>query len=444
MRWRPAKDDDTRKTDPRAEPESAALRRGTLWNFAAFGVMVAAGLLLNVLIGGQSGPVALGVFNQTYAVVVLVSHIAVLGLHYSALTHTARESSPPIRHAIAQSALALTLVTGAVGVTALALAAPAIGAVLGSPDTEAAILFAAPGVFFLAINKVLLGLANGRREMRAFAVGQGARYILMLVVAVLWWLWAWPLEMIGLVFTLPEAIVTVFFGAWSAARIRGRNSVALGPWMRRHLGFGARGWVHGLLAEMNVRVDVLMLGLFLGDREVGLYSFAAMLAEGFLNVLAVVRNQVNPLLANHLANNRKDDILRLARFLLPRVWLAGGVLTLLILAAYPLAVAILMPAGDYAAVWPVLAILLAGMTIYGAIAPFDAILMQGGRPGWQSTQMALTVTLNAGLNAALIPLFALTGAACATAVSLLCGGVVILLFCRKLLGLDLFYRSAMR
>ena len=46
-------------------------------------------------------------------------------------------------------------------------------------------LWAAPGLFCFAVNKVLLGVVNGLRRMRAFAIYTSLRYVLIAVGLVL-------------------------------------------------------------------------------------------------------------------------------------------------------------------------------------------------------------------------------------------------------------------
>jgi O-antigen/teichoic acid export membrane protein len=263
----------------------------------------------------------------------------------------------------------------------------------------------------------------------------------MIAVALVWWLAEWPLAFLGLIFTVPEVILTLVFGGWSLRQIGPGAHDPLKPWLGRLFSFAWRGCFHGMLAETNGRVDVIMIGLFLGDREVGLYSFAAMIAEGFFNILVVGRNQVAPLLARHMAEGRSQDIQGLFRRLSWRLWLGSGVIALAIGAAYPLAVDLLMGDAAYLVAWPALGVLLIGMAVYGAFAPFDTLLMQSGYPGWQSIQMAMVLLANALLNALLIPAFGLSGAALATALSFGVGALVLLGLTRRLLGFGLFSKG---
>ena len=74
----------------------------------------------------------------------------------------------------------------------------------------------------------------------------------------------------------------------------------LEPGPRVHLVYGTKSAVSGMLLELNSRVDVLMIGYFLDDARVGIYSFASTLAEGVFQLLVVLQNNYNPLIARSL------------------------------------------------------------------------------------------------------------------------------------------------
>ena len=61
-----------------------------LWNIASFGVMAACGVAINLIIGRWYNPEALGVFNQTYSVYIIVSQFAVAGVHLSVVKYVAQ------------------------------------------------------------------------------------------------------------------------------------------------------------------------------------------------------------------------------------------------------------------------------------------------------------------------------------------------------------------
>ena len=63
-------------------------------------------------------------------------------------------------------------------------------------------------------------------------------------------------------------------------------------WSKVHLNYGIRCFLSGVFLELKSRVDILMLGFFLSDYEVGIYSFSALFAEGFFQVLIVLQRYI--------------------------------------------------------------------------------------------------------------------------------------------------------
>ena len=52
----------------------------------------------------------------------------------------------------------------------------------------------------------------------------------------------------------------------------------------------------GVLLEMNSKIDIFMIGIFLSDSKVGIYSFCALFVEGF-QIFTVLQNIYNPILS---------------------------------------------------------------------------------------------------------------------------------------------------
>ncbi|MEK9752957.1 MAG: oligosaccharide flippase family protein [Rhodospirillaceae bacterium] len=388
----------------------------TAWNYGAFALMAATGVILNFFIAWHFGTAALGVFNQIYAVYVVAAQLAVFGVHDSAQKHVAEFAGDRAEtRAIAQTAVTLAAVIGGAVAFVLWAAAGVVGTLADSVPVGKGVALAAPGLMPFAINKVLLGVLNGERRMRAFAVVQGMRVLSILGLALLVALRDRPAYELGAAFSVAEAVILVpllfLVRPWQPG---GRAVRVTRQWIGRHLDFGTRALPNGFLAESYIRVDVLMLALFVDDAAVGVYSFAAMFIEGLYQVPTVVRTVVNPMLVKLVATADRVALGRFAR----RVMAAS-------LAIFVVTAGIVHVAFPYLAPWfadglvvgarEVLIPLTIGLGLYAAFVPLDFILMQAGQPGRQSALMTANITVNVLLNLALIPSYGIMGAALATA-----------------------------
>jgi O-antigen/teichoic acid export membrane protein len=388
----------------------------TAWNYGAFALMATTGVILNFFIAAHFGTAALGQFNQIYAVYIVAAQLAVFGVHDSAQKHIAEIAGEIAEmRAIAQTSVGLAAVIGGSVALIVWLASGAIGSLAQSPPVGKGVELAAPGLMLFAVNKVLMGILNGERRMRAFALAQAGRVLAILALALLVAYRDRPAYELGAAFSVAEAIILLpLLFAVRPWQPGGRAFAVTREWIGRHLDFGARALPNGFLAESYLRVDVLMLAVFVDDTAIGIYSFAAMFIEGLYQVPVVVRTVVNPVLVKLIATADMTALGRFARRVMA--------VSLAIFVAAATAVHIVFP---YLAPWfadglvagagQVLLPLTIGLGLYAAFVPLDFILMQAGRPGRQSTLMTVNIAINVILNLVLIPTYGIMGAALATA-----------------------------
>jgi O-antigen/teichoic acid export membrane protein len=397
-----------------------------IWNYGAFAVMAASGVVLNFFIAAHFGIEVLGVFNQIYALYVVTAQFAVMGFHDSAQKHVSEMDAEPHRiGVVSAAALVLAAAFGLVVAFGVYLLSQPIGMLADSVPVGQGIALAAPGLMFFAINKVLMGILNGVRRMKAFAGGQTLR-VSVILISCLGVAWAeLPPYMLGLSFTIAEVTLLPLLLYLVRPHLTDFSSgEALRRWIKVHFHFGSRALINGFLAESYIRIDIIMLAVFVSDREVGIYSFAALFIEGLFQVPVVFRTLANPELARLLNVGDKPATVKFCR----KVALVSlGVFVLaaaVVLFVYPF-LGPYFPDDLVNLSHPLLMILIGGLVIYALMIPMDMIVLQGGMPGRQSLLMSFNVLVNTALNLALIPLFGLYGAASATAIAFIVATVAI-------------------
>lgn len=390
----------------------------TAWNYATFAVMATTGVILNFFIAARLGIEALGVFNQIFAVYTVMAQFAVFCVHDSAQKHNAEFMDDTQElDVISAGAIWISATFGLVTALGVFLLSGPMGQLVDSPAVGKGVALAAPGLMFFAINKVLMGILNGRRRMKEFAVAQSFRVIVILVSCLALGMMDQPGYVLGISFTIAE--VLLFPGLMMVLRPPMTGFAGPHPirgWIEKHLRFGAKALTNGFLSEAYIRVDIIMLGIFLSDHAVGIYSFAALFIEGLYQIPTIVRTVVNPILVRLLLAGDKTEVSRFSRKV--------ALLSLGVFAAVGGGVLVVFPYLDpffpgqlVPQSYPLLMILAGGLVVYSAIIPFDHILLQAGQPGRQSILMTANLLANVLLNLALIPLFGIYGAAVATAIS---------------------------
>jgi O-antigen/teichoic acid export membrane protein len=233
----------------------------------------------------------------------------------------------------------------------------------------------------------------------------------------------------GVLFLVLAVEVSLSVPWWRARRWLG--------WARAHLAFGVKAVLSGMLLELNSRVDVLMLGLFLGDAEVGVYSFAALFAEGFYQLVVVLQNNYNPLLARLIAGGQREALEAVTRQRRAATYVLMGLAGLCLVLLFPHAVELLTGRPEYLAGRGAFIILVLGIVAGAGYLPFQGALSMAGLPGWHTLFMLLVVLSNVAGNWLLIPWLGLEGAALATALAFLFSVLLLWWMVRRLVGFRL-------
>lgn len=422
-----------------AATEHHRLRRDIAWNLMPVVLLAGVGLALNFLIGAWWDEAALGVFNLVTIALFDFAVLGAAGIQYSVLRAVAEAADDRDRVAAVVVGALIPNVALAAAMTALyvALHRP-IGAWLDSDAVATGMLWSAPGLFCFAINKVLFGIVNGLRRMRAFAGYTSLRYLLLGAgVVVARWL-ELDAEQLPAIWSFTEGVVLIVLVVEVIANVRlGRGLAGWRAWARRHLAFGVRGVTATLALEINSKLDVWMLGTALPEAQVGIYALAAALAEGATQLSVVVQNNINPIVARHLAAGQRGEIEALARRL--RRWFVPVMAGLCALGAvlYPVIIPWLIGKPSFAAGAGPFAIMMVGIAVASPYLPFQQVLLMGGHPGWHTLYVLGVVAVSFTANLVLIPMLGLPGAATALASSLVAMAVLLRVLARVRLGLRL-------
>jgi O-antigen/teichoic acid export membrane protein len=169
--------------------------------------------------------------------------------------------------------------------------------------------------------------------------------------------------------------------------------------------------------DVNTKVDVFILGIFLSDSLVGIYSFASTFAEGFMQLPVLLRNNINPILAKlsvkgnveltqKVVQNSKAKFLKLIG--------AVGIIAILL---FPLVFVVFSLENHRFDIWLIFSILVLFVSISSGYQPFLMLFNQFGHP-WQQTKFIIVLFLsNVVLVLMLVPLMGIYGAALGTGLS---------------------------
>jgi O-antigen/teichoic acid export membrane protein len=401
-------------------------------NAAGFVVFAVGALAANLLIARVYGPAITGLFNQVLAFYIVASQFAVLGTHLAALRQA---SLTDIDHDGEASAL--------VGTALIAVAVPAVtvmimgyAASLAVPylfTTEGlaeALRLALPGLFFFALNKVLINLATGFHLFRVFAIAQAGRSVLFLGACGIWVAARWSGHTITLALTVAEAALSCSLLVPLLARKGVRLPSDLSGRVASLVSFGIKAAPSVGFGDLNSRVDVLVLGLFASAEAIGVYTIAAWLIEGAIQLPVAVRPLVSPALARDAVTNSSNIRLLMRRVGWGTAGAMAGLLTAICL-VYPIGSRIILVDPRYQAAQLPLIILSIGVTIASYYLPFDLLLAQSGRPLAHTGFKGSVMLTNLALAFVLVPRLEATGAALAYGVSFVVYAILLQILARR-------------
>ncbi len=397
--------------------------RGSLRTLVVIGAGVVALLLLNLALARLLDAEGFGAWGFAFAWAEVLALLAPLGLD-RLLT---REVAVGVQREAWGQVRALVRTSNAVTSGAAVLAAAAIGLVMVvlRPVLDDA-LFPAIWVALLIVplralihlrHGVLLGLDRPAAGMAPTTTIFPAA--LLAGVAALW--------------VIDRDALTA---AWVAGLAVAATAVALGwselvarragppPLAGAAAGDGAlRPWLAAsvpmmlitALAIVNLRTDVIMLGGLRDAAAAGVYAIAAQVAFAVrFGLLAASPAISGPAASLHAAGGRAE--LRRALRTAARIILAVAVAALAFLAAFGRPVLGLF-GGEFEAGYDAMLILAAGGTLMMAFGPGETVLMMTGHERIAALSGGIAALANLVLNATLIPLFGIAGAAFATAAS---------------------------
>ncbi|MCB0795072.1 MAG: polysaccharide biosynthesis C-terminal domain-containing protein [Flavobacteriales bacterium] len=395
-------------------------------NAIAFGLAAVAGVLINLVIIRHYDASALGVFNLVYAAYILLSQLAVGGVHLAvqAMVPERVAKRLPV-HSVVTSAMIISTVSSVIVMTAAWYFRDLPGRWFDSPVVGEAFGKVVLGLLFFSWNKVLLSFHNGARRMKLFALFQFLRPAIMLgLIILLAFRDAEPQELPAVLAYTEMILFTILFpvsmGWWH-------------PWhaeelfvsLIRTFRFGNKALPGNLLLDVNTRVDVVMLGLFTTDAQVGLYSFAATVAEGLVQLPVLFRNNINPVIAHAYAKGGPGTLERIIARNRRVFFKILAPLALISIPLFPLGLWVLGMNDSPRTVWAVYAILALGIAASSGHLPFQMLFSQLGAPGTQTLFIGLVFLSNVILNLLLIPMAGIYGAALATSLSFIALAIIL-------------------
>lgn len=404
--------------------------------FVSYVILAVSGIIANILIGNTYGAEGLGVFNQTVALYMIFGLIAVFGLNTSVVKYVAQyNKETDIQKEIFTSASLLTSGISIILTLILSLLAACFPSLYFNIDVTRSLTIIVLSLPFFSQNKIFMALLNALRHMKTYAIIQSTRWILIISFILISIFLKKSVYFLSYSFLFSELVIFIYFSVFYSKyfSLRYRRT----SWYRTHWIFGSKSVLLGFLSETNNRIDIFFISFFLSNYYVGIYSFAAEIAKGFLNIASVIQLNVNPIVSDLWV---KKDLETLKKYTLNISKMMFIIICpLLIVAAlvYPFFVNLFMSNKAYLESIPVFYILLAGISLPAIYYFAGAYLSMANYLNTSLKNLIIILIYNALSCFLFLHLFGFYGAAVSTSTTYILYVVLIQYYVKKKMGISL-------
>jgi O-antigen/teichoic acid export membrane protein len=396
------------------------LFRDSFWSAVSAAASALFGIVYLVAIGNHWRSEALGVFTLAFSIYMLSAAVISAGIHNAVLFRAALagENSKAASLAV-YTGLAISLLFGIVGSGCFFGLIPVIGRIFQHDHLIFMLKILSVALVFFVLNKTLAGILNAAMRMRMLAVIDIARGIII---------GAGIFLLIGLEagYTLipygvlvAEICLSVFmlFDCLRRHRMAGLQMSEA----KQLIGFGWKTTLLNIMADFDLRLDILFVGHFAEASIVGVYSVASTIAKGFWLLPNAVQKVTNPLIVSLYSEGNLEKIHRIVDVVARLGTMGFFILGCLLVVLIEPVVKFAFPHQPdlHLAVYP-LYLLLPGTIVFTGIAMLaSAPCASIGRPENSVKYITIRILINAVLNAILVPFFFDKGAAAATTFALI-------------------------
>lgn len=384
--------------------------KNTLINLISFGATSVLGLLLYFLLVKNGTEVALGNFNIQYIFIILFSQIITFGVHYSILRESSNGKSSKIEHFNnLASGLVVVLANSILVIFIIYFFREILSDLLNFNLLNIAI----PIIFF-SINKCIYWFLNGKEKFVKMSFMSPFRFIVFLVTYLMLVEGDVASENLYLCFLYAEILVFILsiIFIFKEVEFSFKKSLFLNS-LTDHYAFAKNAFLTSFLSDLNLKVDIILIGILLGNQSVGFYTFTSAIGEGFIGLIAAMRTMSTPKFETLTQNKDgfdsfKKHIFKLAYLL----FIPIGLIILTFSYFFSDSFYFLENVAENGLFS--LFVIVLGFSILSYCFAFEHILLQINYPKEHTKSLLILFISNLILNILLINMFGINGAAFAT------------------------------
>ena len=387
--------------------------------FFASVVTLPLGFVITIALGRYLGAGDLGLYQMTSIIYGIAMLVSAIGIPAAMIKYVAEFKNDRTKfNQIVSSGVITSLFLGFGFIAVFYFTSGLFAEIFNMPGLSSLLKILSPVFPFALVGGALLGLLNGIREMKKYAVATIIQSVLMVIIAVLLIYYGFGVAgaVIGIILSSVGNCLFLIFVSRNYFEITLEEYI---PTTKKQLKFGAQILGGNAINMINYQADTILIGYFLTATDVGYYAVAVGLSRFFWIIPQAIQTISYPATSEYWSNNNHsalqtmvDKSMKYTACILLPIGLGVGFFAKDIITT-------IFGEGFIYSVLPLL-ILIVGTVIFGiACKSIGGALSGVNRPDLSLKTTGAGAILNIILNVLLIPHFGIVGAAIATAVSLI-------------------------
>lgn len=407
--------------------------------FIASSISMLLGFVIIVFLGRYLGAGDLGLYQMTstiYGIVMVFAGIGIPGAMIKYVAECGKERKKS--NAIISSGVITSLFLGILFSLLVYLLSGIFEGIFNMPGLSNLLKILSLVFPFALVGGALLGLLNGRREMKKYSIATIIQSVLMLVISLLSLYRGYAVSglVLGIVLASAGSCLYLVSVSRSYFEISLENYFQI---TKKMLIFGAQIFGANAINLINYQADIIMIGYFLTVADVGYYGVASGFSKFFWIIPQAIQTITYPATAEYWNKNYNsalqtmiDKSMKYTACLLFPIGLGVGFFSKEI-------ITMMFGGGFVSSVLP-LQILIVGTVIFGLIKAIGGSVTAVGRPDLGLKVVGVSAAVNIALNVLLIPYFGISGAAIATVISLSINALLIIILTIKILKIKIDFQ----
>lgn len=387
--------------------------------------------LLNVFIGIYKGVEDLGVFNQALAFYTILSTFFAVGLNNTIIKKIAEadKDNEKANRTLSSSLLMTLLISGTFSFAAILVAKFNASFFSNALLAEVVVIpFITLPLFNL--NKNFMAYNSGMRNQKQFAIARIVRWIAVLTYVLIALINDWSLLVIMYAFPVSEGLLFVYhlinIGVKMKFTIKKED-------LKANLSFGLKSYVAEVIAVLTASMDVILIGYFLTNAEVGIYSFILFFAKTLYVFPGILMQNINPVISNLWGQQKLDELkIKISKVRKVNLLVISAQLIVLLI-AYKLVIMFIKQ--EFVDTYFYFIIAVVGVFIFATISWSGSILVMTGKLKENTLRTSAIIILTAASTIGMTYFFGLMGSVIAVSLNGIIAYVMLAGFIHRVLGI---------